>query len=67
MTIFGYSITASNWPWNDGFNWKGRTGLRSGLGRFGGGWNFCLGIEIGSNSAIINLGLGLIRISRVRK
>lgn len=36
-------------------------------GRFGGGWNFYLGIKIGGRTAYIGLGIASLRISRINK
>ena len=38
-----------------------------GWGRFGGGWNWVLGIQVGSTSLIINLIILSIRISYIKK
>lgn len=32
------------------------------MGRFGGGWNFVLGVQVGSSSVILNLGVMMVRI-----
>lgn len=37
---------------------------RGGMGRFGGGWNWKLGIAIGSKTIIIALLFGIIRVQR---
>lgn len=49
-------IKAQRWPWQGPVNpvWE----------RFGGGWKYKFGIDIGTNTIIINLIWGLIRISR---
>lgn len=66
MIVGKYEIRAQRWPWQDGYDWKGRVNcnapLNSGGARFGGGWKYALGIEIGGSSIIINLLFGMIRI-----
>ena len=52
-------IKFKRWPWQ-GYD-------DCGLGRFGGGWNYSLGIQFGRNSAIINLLWGMIRITWGKK
>jgi hypothetical protein len=50
--------------------WKiqySRRSSRNLWGRFGGGWNWKVGIQIGGSSAIINLLVFEIRISKGRK
>jgi len=37
------------------------------LGRFGGGWNYVLGVSIGHRNVILNLLFGSIRISWGKK
>lgn len=61
-------IQASRWP-NQGYGWfphKGGKGPKAPLNqsgaRFGGGWNYKLGIDIGSRSVLINLLFGMVRI-----
>lgn len=67
-------IKASRFPWqkiehhwshnpNDKWGW----GKVSRFARFGGGWDYKLGIDIGSNTIIINLIIGNIRISKESK
>lgn len=55
------------WHWytepNDGrpgrrYGWKGDVPMR----RFGGGWNWKLGIDVGRSSVILNVLIGIIRI-----
>ena len=41
------------------YGWLGT----SGMGRFGGGYNWMLGFEIGGSSIVINLLIGQIRIN----
>jgi len=69
-------ITFSRWPWqlrNPHFASKSQPGDKygwfnlDGMGRFGGGWNFKLGIMIGGSTIIIDLIFGSIRISLKRK
>jgi len=33
------------------------------MGRFGGGWNWCLGFELGGDSLILNLLVLMVRIN----
>lgn len=65
MKIKSIEIRAQRWPWQEGpghrialFNPKGA--------RFGGGWNYKLGIDIGGSTIILNLIWGMIRIDRRR-
>jgi len=39
-----------------------KTGASKLLGRFGGGWNWCLGLEAGGRTLIINLLVFSIRV-----
>lgn len=41
------------------YGWKGTPGM----GRFGGGWNWCLGFRLGGKTIYIELLIGAIRIS----
>jgi hypothetical protein len=34
------------------------------MGRFGGGWKWCLGVEVGSTTVLLNLIWGYLRIDR---
>lgn len=70
-------ITASRFPWQHRgsaallssdserkgvgkpYGWRGSDGM----GRFGGGWNWCLGFRIGGSSIYIELLVGAITIS----
>lgn len=47
-------ITPQRWPWQ-------KSGKSLIWGRFGGGWNYKLGIDIGTTTIILNLLFGLIR------
>lgn len=71
MIIGKYEIRAQRWPWQPGYDWKGivnsNAPLNPGGARFGGGWKYALGIEIGGDTIIINLLFGMIRINRVRR
>lgn len=69
-------ISASRWPWQkvgmraalcsdserkmERYGWRGTDGM----GRFGGGWNWCLGFRIGGSSIYIELLWGAITISK---
>lgn len=76
MKIGRLSITASRWPWqirrSSGlfscpktekvgakYGWM-PTG---GMGRFGGGWKWSLGINVGGSTVILDLLFGSIRFS----
>lgn len=73
-------ITASRFPWQrrksmailsdpkteavgTRYGWFGSNGM----GRFGGGWNWKLGITAGGKTMIIDLVFGSIRITRGKK
>lgn len=75
-------VTANGWPWqfvND--HWAARADKSvgekygwnplsvKGMGRFGGGWAFKLGITISSSfrSWVLDLGIGSIRVSIKKK
>ena len=66
MKIGRLEITPKRWPWQDGYNWKGMTASSApfnfGMARFGGGWRYKLGIDIGGTTIILNLLFGLILI-----
>jgi hypothetical protein len=47
-------VKFDRWPWQ---NYP-----TTGWSRFGGGWKYKLGVDIGSGTIIINLILGMIRI-----
>lgn len=65
-------VTASRWPWQyrthrallssdseavgTRYGWRGSDGM----GRFGGGWNWCLGFRAGGSSIYIALLIGAI-------
>jgi hypothetical protein len=72
------NVKAERWPWQkrephwshcdmqgDKWGWKPIPGM----GRFGGGWNYNLGFQIGSKTVILNLIFGqvTIRLRRSRK
>lgn len=79
MIIGNRQITASRWPWQrrtsvgamdlgankigDKYGWRGSEGL----GRFGGGWNWEFGIQIGGSSMIANLIWGSVSISKLSR
>lgn len=63
-------IKASRWPWQaGGSHWT--RGQRDtwgwsplpGMGRFGGGWNWCLGVQISKRSILFNLLYGQVKIT----
>jgi len=57
-------IRASRWPWQKGYNWRGMTSssapLNYGGARFGGGWRYKFGFELGGFSSRNSLGLDLL-------
>lgn len=73
------TISAKHWPWQkrgnaallssaaerkmDRYGWRGTDGM----GRFGGGWNWNLGIQIGGKTILLSLLFGTITISWWRK
>lgn len=76
LYISKVKITASRFPWQtrtgmallsdpktEGagtkYGWRGTPGM----GRFGGGWNWCIGFRVGSKSVYIELLVGAISIS----
>jgi len=74
MKIGRLNIESSRWPWQPiggrydqpnrtNYGWK----PLGGMGRFGGGWNFKLGIAIGENSMVLDLIFGMIRINWSKK
>lgn len=79
IKLLNREITASRWPWQirtsvaalsgpdekvgDRYGWK----PTKGVGRFGGGWNWELGINIGGSTVVFNLLYGMISISKPRK
>ena len=46
------------------FNWRSKKNL---MGRFGGGWIWCVGIQVGSSTVIINLLVCSLRIEIDKK
>lgn len=66
-----FRVKASRWPWQ-GYGWfPHKTGNRIGCAplnptgaRFGGGWNYKLGISIGGSTVIVDLLFGSLWISR---
>lgn len=74
MRIGAYEIKADRWPWQ-GWGWfphklrrksPGFAPLNASGARFGGGWRYKLGIQIGGSTVIIDLLFGSIRINRRR-
>lgn len=60
FTIGKLTITLSRWPWQK-FNAHGM--LNPAGARFGGGWKYKLGIDVGGTTVILNLIWGMIRFS----
>lgn len=80
MIIGKIKVSACGWPWqHTGTHWANRADKTAhqkwgwnpfkvkGMGRFGGGWAFKLGITASSNLKdwVIDLGIGSIRINKV--
>jgi len=42
-----------------------QTGKSDGWGRFGGGWNWCLGFEIGGTTLVLNLLICSVRLEKI--
>ena len=64
-------VTASSWPWQkrSPHSSHGDTALSKwgwkpipGMGRFGGGWHYTFGVQVGSRTVILNLIFGMVRI-----
>ena len=47
-----------------GFRWQSKKNL---WGRFGGGWNWCLGFEAGGNTLIFNILICTLRVDLLKK
>lgn len=70
MKIGKFEITASRFPWQ-GYGWfphkngKGPKAMLNPSGaRFGGGWNWKVGVSVGGTTVLIDLLVGTIRISK---
>lgn len=71
ITLWRLQVSADRWPGQPRpggpLGRGGRYGWKpeGGMGRFGAGWEWCLGVEIGGSgrTAIINLLYGLVRVS----
>lgn len=59
-------IKAQRFPWQLGYGWKSSETKHWMKSRFGGGWDFKLGIDISFNgrksTILLNLGIGLVQI-----
>ena len=73
MKIGRLQVEAKRFPWQ-GYGWfphKNGMGHKAILNqsgaRFGGGWNYKLGISIGSSSVVLDLVFGIVRISIAEK
>lgn len=74
IRLLNLEITASRWPWQEGYNWKGSTqgyplnpinDKIKASPRFGAGWSFSLGINVGgSGTVMLNLLYGVVTIRR---
>lgn len=67
------SIETSRWP-SQGYGWfphkngkRPKAMLNPQGSRFGGGWNYRLGIDIGGSSVLLNLIFGMVAIRLERK
>lgn len=67
-------VTADRWPWQSRTPHWSHSDIKSnnwgwkpvpGMGRFGGGWNYNLGIQVGSKSVIVNLIFGQVIIKLI--
>ena len=71
MIFLGMRVEAKRWPWQKGYNWRGMENssapLNSGGARFGGGWGYKLGVDVGGSTVILNLLFGMVRISRAKR
>ncbi|MCP1550660.1 MULTISPECIES: hypothetical protein [Methylorubrum] len=56
-------VTASRWPWQ-GYGWRSTGGPTAPLNtfgaRFGGGWQYKLGIQIGGTTVLLDLLFGIL-------
>lgn len=73
MKIGRLEIKTSRWPWQ-GYGWfphkngKGPKAMFNPNGaRFGGGWRYKLGVEIGGATIMMNLLFGIVTIRIERK
>lgn len=76
MIVLGIQIKANRWPWQDGYNWRGMTGSRAPLNlpdkrgvaaRFGGGWRYKLGVDVGSTTVLLNLVFGMVSFAPAQR
>lgn len=71
MIIGNLEITASRFPWHKGYNWRGMENARAPLNpsgaRFGGGWNYKFGVDIGGTTVLLNVGIGIITLSKAQR
>ncbi len=71
MKIGKFEITASRWPWQKGYNWRGMTNSSAPLNmngaRFGGGWRYKLGVSWGSSflTPHFDLLFGMISVNKM--
>jgi len=64
VRIGNLKISATRWPWQKysptmKYGWFG-TGKRIYMARFGGGWKFKLGVDVGGSTVLFNLGFGIV-------
>jgi hypothetical protein len=62
-------IRADRWPWDRSLYGPGRNGWGKvpGWGRFGGGWNWKLGIAIGGSTVMVDLIFGMVTFSMEKR
>jgi hypothetical protein len=65
MQIGRLTIRAARWPGQQGFTWKKHP--YGGMGRFGGGWRFKLGMAVGTSSLMLELGIGILTFGWKKK
>ncbi len=65
LQIGNLIMTASRWPWQ-GYGWRSTGGptapLNTSGARFGGGWRYKLGIQIGSTTVLLDLLFGMVTL-----
>ncbi|WP_132254697.1 hypothetical protein [Methylobacterium segetis] len=63
LQIGNLIMTASRWPWQ-GYGWRSTGGPTAPLNRsgarFGGGWRYKLGIQVGSTTVLLDLLFGIV-------
>lgn len=66
MFPFKLNVEMQRWPWQDGYGWRSSDTCHWMKPRFGGGWDYKLGIDVVTNTygfaVNINLLLGIITL-----